>query len=584
MQFKKTTLFAALLFGVTILTLPAFAQNNYPLTPDSLQKEGVPKGTVTHGQYKSGGTIFAGTVRDYWIYVPAQAKAGMPVALMVFQDGGGWQDRNGGWRVPNVFDNLIAAGAMPPTVAVMVNPGVVPAEDEKAALPRFNRSVEYDSPSDVYVRFLDEEFLPFVQMQHNLKFDTDPNRRAIAGGSSGGICAFTAAWNRPKSFGKVLSFIGSFTDLRGGNIYNSLIRKHERKNLRVFLQDGSNDQDIYSGAWFIGNQDVAAALAYAGYDSKFVTGTGGHDGVQGTAILPDALRWLWRDWNTNDAAPQGVMGRHRIGLFLIEGENWKQTPLPLISALSGDAQGNLLFVERSNGRTFERDVDGATTNRLATSKIAALSAGEKGVFTALQDKRIIRFDSTGKKTTIAKKADGNVFVEAANGDLFYQSGSEIIRQNAQGKRIAVLDGIAKPREIALSPDQTLLFIAPKADGKFIESVQILKNGTLANRQTFHDLQAIYGMEGANPQAMTVDTNGWLYVACDTGIEILDQAGRVNAIIALPDDKKVIGLAWCGAKLETLTALCEDGTVYLRKTKATGINHASAPVKPPSPQL
>ena len=222
----------------------------------------------------------------------------MAVALMVFQDGHTYVKEGGDFRVPVVFDNLIAKGEMPVTVAVMVNPGWFVDGFEKPQgwkSPRgvrSNRSVEYDSLSADYVTFLERELLP--EVGKSVKLSRDPAKRAICGISSGGICAWTAAWQRPDLFGKVLSHIGSFTNIRGGHVYPALIRKTERKPIRIFLQGGSSDLDNAHGNWPLANQQMAKALAFAKYDFEFVFGDGAHNGKHGGAIFPDSLRWLWR--------------------------------------------------------------------------------------------------------------------------------------------------------------------------------------------------------------------------------------------------------------------------------------------------
>lgn len=270
------------------------AQVNYPLGPESERKEDVPEGKVTEHVWKSTG-VFPGTIRRYWVYVPAQYDAAKPAALMVFQDGHAYVDPKGQFRVPIVFDNLIHAGDMPVTIGVFVDPG-----HKKEALPEKpgwqpapeNRSFEYDSLSDAYAKFLIDELLPEVRKSFN--FTDDPDQRAICGISSGGICAWTVAWERPDSFRKVLSHVGSFTNIRGGHVYHAMIRKTPPKPIRVFLQDGSYDLDNEHGNWPLANQEMAAALKFAKYDYKFEYGEGAHNGNHGGAILPDSLRWLWR--------------------------------------------------------------------------------------------------------------------------------------------------------------------------------------------------------------------------------------------------------------------------------------------------
>lgn len=265
--------------------------------PDSVRQEGVPQGKVTRHVWKS--TVFAGTIREYHVYVPAQYDGKTPAAVMVFQDGHAFVKEKGDFRVPVVFDNLIHKGEMPVTVAIMINPGVF---GEELAGPqgwrtpkgmRQNRSEEYDTPGDAYARFLETEILPEVGKM--VKLTGDPERRAICGNSSGGICAFTVAWERPDLFRKVVSHIGSFTNIRGGYHYPSLIRKAEKKPVRVFLQDGSGDLDNAHGNWWLANQQMAAALKFAGWDYKAVWVEGGHNGRHGGAIFPETLRWLWRD-------------------------------------------------------------------------------------------------------------------------------------------------------------------------------------------------------------------------------------------------------------------------------------------------
>ena len=259
---------------------------------DHQENPAIPHGTVTKmPPWES--KIFPGTVRDWSVYVPAQYKPDGSAALMIFQDGHDYVNLKGNWRVPTVFDNLIAKGELPPIIAVFINPG----NDATKPMPQSawkvsNRSTEYDSLGDRYARFLVEEILPAVK--EKWPFSDDPEKRAICGASSGGICSFTVAWERPDQFRKVLSTIGSFTNIRGGNAYPYLIRKTERKPIRVFLQDGANDLDNDFGNWPLANQMMAKSLAYMAYDVRFEFGDGQHNSKHGGSIFPEALRWLWR--------------------------------------------------------------------------------------------------------------------------------------------------------------------------------------------------------------------------------------------------------------------------------------------------
>jgi enterochelin esterase-like enzyme len=288
-----------LLMGLSVS--PAYSADDYTLGPDSFARDGVPRGAVTKFTNWTS-KIFTNTVRDWWIYVPAQYDSNKPACVMVFQDGGGYVSTNGSWRVPTVFDNLIARGDMPVTIGIFINPGdrpFAPGESPRRradgrAAPASNRSFEYDSLGPLYSRFLLEEMLPEVSKRYRLT--DDPEGRAICGSSSGGICAFTVAWERPEQFRKVLSTIGSFTNIRGGHVYPALIRKTERKPLRLFLQDGSGDLDNAHGNWPLANQEMAAALKFMEYDYRFEFGDGGHTAKHGASLLPEALRWLWRGY------------------------------------------------------------------------------------------------------------------------------------------------------------------------------------------------------------------------------------------------------------------------------------------------
>ena len=268
----------------------------YETHADSRETPGVPRGTLKPmAAWQS--KIFDGTRRNWWVYVPAQYRAESPAAVMVFQDGNSYKD-----YVPTVFDNLIAKGDIPVTVGVFIDPGTFDGG-------RSNRSFEYDTLSDQYARFLLEEILPEVEKTVRLRHDAAG--RAIAGASSGGICAFTVAWERPDDFSKVISWIGSFTNIasgktlrEGGHNYQAMIRKTPPKPIRVFLQEGANDLDNAHGNWPLANQAMAKSLAYARYDYRMEWGQGFHSHRHGRAILPDTLRWLWRDWRSPASGPR----------------------------------------------------------------------------------------------------------------------------------------------------------------------------------------------------------------------------------------------------------------------------------------
>ena len=280
------TILSLLFLGTGGLTKAA----NYQLGPLSQVTDGVPQGKVIKESWKS--SVYPGTERDYWIYVPDQYRAAKSACVMVFNDGRTYVSPKGQFRTPTVMDNLIHRGEMPITIGVFINPGVIPPAQE-GQKGRRTRSFEYDSLGDRYAKFVIDELLHKLGQQYNLS--NNPDCRAVCGISSGGIAAFTLAWERPESFHKVLCHIGSFTNIRGGNSYPFIVRKTEAKPLRIFLQEGMNDLDNLHGHWPLGNKEMAAALEFKDYDYKFVMGTGRHSGSHGGAILPEALQWLWRD-------------------------------------------------------------------------------------------------------------------------------------------------------------------------------------------------------------------------------------------------------------------------------------------------
>lgn len=284
---KQFFVFLGFLFFTA--TLPA-QDSLYKLGPDSQRKEGIPKGVLTAYEWESK---LYNNFRNYYVYVPAQYDSSKPAALMIFQDGYAYAREDGEFRVPIVFDNLIAKKEIPVVIAVFINPGHSSKNYPENFFRSSNRSEEYDELSDRYVRFLTDELLPFLKKKYNIS--NDPKMHAIGGLSSGGICAFTAAWQRPDYFQKVMSHVGSFTDIKGGHVYPSLIRKTDKKDIKIFMQDGTNDLDNTYGNWWLANLQMEAAFKFKNYEYRFEKGTGAHSGKHGGAILPESLKWLWKD-------------------------------------------------------------------------------------------------------------------------------------------------------------------------------------------------------------------------------------------------------------------------------------------------
>jgi enterochelin esterase-like enzyme len=281
----------------TRLTRDPAPPAKYPLGPDSLPQKDVPKGKL-EGPVLFKSSVIKNTVRKYWVYVPAQYDGTKPANVLVFHDGARAINPTGVIRAPQVLENLIAKKQIPVTIGIFITPGqrgdTFP--DGIGTGNPDNRSVEYDSLGDAFARMLIDEILPEVGKAYKLA--TEPENRAIGGSSSGGICAFNVAWERPTEFRNVISFIGSFTNLKGGHVVPDLIKKADKKPLRVFLQDGELDnrrpQDPKLD-WYLQNQLMIEALKEKGYDYAAVVGKGGHSDDHGGAMLPLMLRWVWRD-------------------------------------------------------------------------------------------------------------------------------------------------------------------------------------------------------------------------------------------------------------------------------------------------
>lgn len=296
----------SLVAGVALAQSPDDA---YRLGPDSEPHDGVPRGKVV-GPLTLASEVYPGTTRHYWVYVPAQYDPAEPACLMVFQDGHAFVRADGDYRIPLVFDNLIHRREMPVTLGVFINPGHT--ADQPEASPAdwgdrtTNRRVEYNALDDTYSRMIVDELLPALEQDYAIS--GDPECRAIAGASSGAICAFTVAWHRPDQFRKVISTIGSFVNIMGGHAYPGLVREAEPRPIRVFLQDGMNDnRGVRRGGrydpewdWFAQNIKMVEALEAKGYDVSYVWGIGTHSNKHGGAIMPEMLRWLWRDHPRRD--------------------------------------------------------------------------------------------------------------------------------------------------------------------------------------------------------------------------------------------------------------------------------------------
>jgi gluconolactonase len=573
------TLFPGVML-IAAICPPLRAQTTYPPHPDTQAIDGVPKGTVTQHTWTS--RIFPGTTRDYWVYVPAQYEASKPACVMVFQDGANYVRPDGAWKAPTVFDNLIHRGEMPVTIGVFISPGIVPAARE-GALPRFNRSFEYDAVGDRYVRFLLEEILAEVGKTHALR--TDGNSRAIAGASSGAIAAFTAAWERPDAFARVVSTIGTYVGLRGGNQYPALIRRTEPKPIRVFLQDGSNDNNNYVGSWWVANQDMLSALQFAGYEVNHEWGDGAHDSKHGSAILPDMLRWIWKGYPAPIEAGKG--SKQPIADVLIPGEEWQEVPgLEGVTSVASDVEGNVHVGTSGNAvvaESIQRETGFST--RVQQGLVTALAVGpDETVYVSRARSKEISRVAPGGTATVSSTIAAESLVVDSKGRLFLgePSTQTVWVATPPGKPRPFKTSVRQIGGLALSPDQTLLFVTD-VGGRFAHAFQIQPDGTLAYEQEYHDFQIDHGDTASGSRGIVADILGRTFTATTMGIQMCEPLGKVQGIILPPSGQTPTALTFGGEGLHTLYVVA-NGKLYKRLTKATGVVPAKPPLTPPVPRL
>ena len=547
------------------------------------QKPAVPPplpANVVKGEFANS-IVYPGTWREYWVYVPKELDRSKPAPVMVFQDGLQY-------GAPAVFDDLIQKKLLPPLVGVFVMHGRVRAPSAEA-LDRMNRSFEYDSVTGDYARFLLDEMLPFVATTHGLTLSTDPNDRAIAGNSSGAIAAFAAAWNRPDGFRRVFSAIGTYVNLRGGNDLPVLIRKTEPKPIRVFLQDGRNDLNNYTGSWFIANQDMLSALEYAGYDVRSEWGDGEHNSRHATEIFPQAVTWLWRDWPVPIKANPEGKSRQDVFQVLTPSDDWqlvseghRGTDGPAVNA-----KGELFFSDPSNNKIHKIGLDGKVTLFADNTNGAnGMMFGPDGrLYTgATRSKQIVAYDPDGKVTVIAENATVNDLAINVKGDIYYsETAAKRIWLVPKGGAARVVDeGIDSPNGVLFSPDQTLLYVSDYVGG-LSWAFQIQADGSLAHKQRYFYVHMPDAATRSAADGMAVDADGRVYIATGLGVQVFDQIGKCHAILPAPNRAALSNVEFAGANFDELYVTNGD-KVFKRKTKVKGVLSWRPPIKPAPPRL
>jgi enterochelin esterase-like enzyme/sugar lactone lactonase YvrE len=589
----KPIAFAILLTGAL-----AHAEQ-YSLGPDSQPQPGVPKGIVAKHELKPG-AFYPDTPHTYSLYVPASYDGAKPAAFMIFMDGSAFLGDN--IRVPVVLDNLIAKHELPPMIGIFVDPGILPAVSNQAQ-SRFERVFEYDSMSDRYSRFLLEELIPEVEKSYNLSHN--PDDRALSGLSTGAVCAFMAAWNRPDQFHRVLSFIGTYVAMKGADSLPALVRKTEPKPIRFFLQDGSQDHIVpaepygtfFAGSWPINNQVMYQALEYAGYDATLVMGDGGHDMKQGAAILPDALRWLWRDYPqpvvVHEPAAEHQPGwdpRGKVYSIVSADQPWQRVgeTYGSVAGPAPDDEGNVYFADPDGGRIYKSDAKGAVTLfKDGVSGVRALQVGVDGRIHASQpeSKRIVSFGPAGDEKVVAENVEADAIAISKQGTLYFADKAHDaigVIDAAGGKHTqSFKDAMAQPSALTLSPDQAMLIVGD-AESRFAWSFQIAADGALVNGEPFYRLELPETGWKSGVSGVTEDSIGQIYFATPEGVQMCEANGRLAAILNPPEPGAIADLA-LGGKDRNWLYVAEGGKLFRRPVKVAG-NAVSRPVKPPKPPL
>jgi sugar lactone lactonase YvrE/enterochelin esterase-like enzyme len=565
------------------------AQGNYPPPAEAAWPAGVPRGDFVRFTL-SDSRIFPGTDNPITIYVPSAYTGAEPACLYLKLDAITSE--------PQIFEHLIARHQMPLTIIVGIAPGAIWNDPAAHQVYRYNRSYEFDSTNAHFADFLEQELLPAVQRQvtragHPIRLSANPGDRAIAGGSTGGIASFTVAWQRPDLVSRVFSTCGTFVAMRGGDEYPTLVRKTEPKPIRIFLEDGSHDAwNPLFGSWYLANLNLDAALRFAGYDEAHLWGEHGHDGRLSAAVLPEVMRWLWRDWPAPVRA--GVSHNDMLSSILAPGEGWQTVARGYHAAdgLAANASG-MVVVADAGERAVDR-IDGAKPTPLfrGLPPIHGEAFGADGTLyaTAPGEQRLLALDPTGRVRTVGDGLRADRIIATADGALLVTEPGDhpelpgrIWRFKPSGEKSLLDAGLPGVSGVAVSPDHGLL-VATEPGGKWIDSFVLRTDGSAVDRQRYFWLHLSDVASGSEARDLCYDTQGNLWVATSLGIQVCDRNGRVRGILPLPSPSgPVLSLCFGGPGFHTLYAT--DGHTVFRRTFAVTGSPAWAPVValPPASQ-
>jgi gluconolactonase len=523
----------------------------------------IPHGTLLTGTITDS-KIYPGTVNGFQVYVPSQYQPDHPACLLVKLDGLSDYETD-------VLDTLIAEKEIPVVIGVGILPGTV-GKTSGGRATRFNRSYEFDSMNDNFPNFVLNELLPAVTRLRTtdgrtIKISASGNDHAAMGASTGGIGSFTLAWRRPDQFSRVYSMIGTFVSMRGGNEYPALIRKTDPKPIRVFLEDGAQDAwNPLFGSWFDANLNMESALSFAGYDVAHAWGKHGHDSHPGEAILPDVLRWLWRDYPS--PIKPGISQNSTLQEIALPSEGWQpiETQLKAITSLLVDPRGDVHALDAGGRASWTLTADAPRATKGDWDEMAYARGGLKGVAKHVRGGPILQ------------TYEGNTYVGIPG--VGASSAGRLWLIKKSGEKHVVDEDLMGIGALARSPDGKLLYVAEKSS-KWIYSYVILPDGTLTDKQRFYWLQTADLPDDGGVQDLAVDRHGNLYAATPMGIQVCDQNGRVRAILPIPVASGAVRkLCFGGPQFDVLFAT--DGIhSFKRRLKVAGVPSWAVPVSVPS---
>ena len=529
-------------------------------TPPEIAPEDILKGTTQTFQFTES-QIFPGTVRDVVVFVPAQYDGSKPACVYVKTDG--YRDGE-----KEMMETMIATGEMPVTVGVFVRPGELPAPMPGTA-GRRNRDFEYDAVNDNNVRFLVEELLPYVAKTLGLNLSTDGNDRCMSGGSSGGIAAFTAAWNRPDAFSRVYCVSGSFVGFRGGHEFPTMVRKFEAKPIRAFLTTGTHDMENCAGDWFLLDQEMDKALKFSGYDYQFRIIDGRH-GAGYKENYREGMTYLWKDWPERVKAGPSAPRAQEV---LIPSEDWQLVAEGFKSTRGPDcnASGEVFFADTTNDKIHRIDLDGTVSEFASdTGNAHCVTIGPDGTLYTISEKsgQLMRYDSSGKGSVVMEDILGHSILARPDGVLYVTTNSAKPRSAGSlwlvlnGKKALVDKGLHFATGMAYRPDQWLLSVAD-GHSKWIYSYQINDDATLTNKERFFHLHVADWDDDAGAESLCYSIEGRQFIATKSGIQISADDGPTQIILPVPGNERVTGVAIGGKDLDTLFAFCGN-KIWKRK--------------------